>query len=258
MNLVLFALVVLDLVVLRGGRWAGVGVGLATAVKLTPGLFVVHLALTGQWRAARTAAVTAAALTTAGLVLAPAESVRYFGTLLWHTERVGPADAVANQSLAGMLARVSGAGTAPRGWWLPLVLVVLVAGLGRARRAHARGDTVTALTLAGLTAHLVSPVSWTHHLVFLPVAALLLAGLAWRGRRARHAAAALAVAGVCVVSPIWLAPGHPVLGNAFTLTLLALVAALPAGAAPAAGAGAPGPARDASPAAARRAAAARG
>jgi alpha-1,2-mannosyltransferase len=191
-------------------------------------------------------------------VLAPGESVRYFGELLWRTDRVGAVDAVANQSLAGMLARLADTATAPRSWWVPLVLIVLVTGLRRARLAHERGDTVTALTLVGLTANLVSPVSWTHHLVFLPVAALLLAGLAADHRRPRHAAAAVAVLAVCIASPIWFRPEHPVLGNAFALTLLALVAALPVSAAPAAGAGAPGPARDASPAAGRRGAAVRG
>ena len=251
-NLILFALVVADLAVLRGGRWAGVGLGIATAVKITPGLFVVHLLLTGQWRTARTAIGTVAVLTGCGFVLAPGESVRYFGELLWRTDRVGAVDAVANQSLAGMLARLTGAATAPRLLWLLLVLAVLAVGLRRARLAHERGDVPAALTLVGLTANLVSPVSWTHHLVFLPVAVVLLTGVALRDRRARHAAAALAVLAVCVVSPIWLAPGHPVLGNAFGLTLVALVAALPVSAAPAAGAPGPGPARDASPAAGRR------
>ncbi len=245
-NLILFALVALDLTVLRGGRWAGVGVGIATAVKLTPGLFIVYLLVTGQWRTARTATATVAALTGCGFVLAPGESARYFGELLWRTGRVGAVDAVTNQSLAGALARL-GAG----GWWLVLTLIVLVVGLHRARLAHRDGDEVTALTLTGLTANLISPVSWTHHLVFLPVAVLLLADLALRHGRLRHAAAALGVYAVCVVSPIWLGSGHPLPGNAFTLVLLALVVALPVTAAPAAGAGAPGPGRDASPAAGR-------
>ena len=94
-NLWLFALVVLDLIVLRrnGSRWTGVGVGIATAVKITPGLFIVYLLVTGQWRAARTATVTVAALTGCGLLLAPAETLRYFGDLLWQTDRVGAAEA---------------------------------------------------------------------------------------------------------------------------------------------------------------------
>jgi hypothetical protein len=230
-NLWLFALVVLDLIVLRrtGSRWTGVGVGLATAIKITPGLFIVYLLVTGQWRAARTAAVTVAALTGCGLVLAPAETVRYFGDLLWRTERVGAAEAVANQSLAGLLARTA---TAPGDWWLPLCLLALAVGLRRAWLAHRAGDEAAALTLVGLTGNLISPMSWTHHLVFLPVAIYLLAdaglggGGGLRDRDPMPLLAALAGYGLSVVSPIWFGSGA-LARDTFTLMLIGLVAALP-------------------------------
>ena len=234
-NLWLFALVLLDLLVLgRGGsRWAGAGVGIATAVKLTPGLFIVYLLVTGQWRAARTAAVTTAALTVGAFLLAPAESLRYFGDLLWQTDRVGTAAALTNQSLTGLLARAAGTESAPAGWWLAGCAVVLVVGLRRAWLAHTAGDEVTALTLTALTANLVSPMSWTHHLVFLPVAALVLADVAVRRRDPLAAVAAAVVYALSVISPIWLAPEGVggvralILQNTFTLLLLALVALLP-------------------------------
>lgn len=233
-NLWLFALVLLDLIVLgRGGsRWAGVGVGVATAIKLTPGLFIVYLLVSGQWRAARTATATTAVLTGGAVLLAPAESLRYFGDLLWQTGRVGAADALTNQSLTGLLARLAGTPAAPTGWWLAGCLLVLVVGLGRARLAHAAGDEVTALALTGLTANLVSPMSWTHHLVFLPVAVLILADVAARRRDPLPAMAAITVYALSVVSPIWLAPADPgvralILRNTFTLMLLVLVATLP-------------------------------
>jgi hypothetical protein len=232
-NLLLFALVMADLAAPGARRWAGIGVGVATAVKLTPGLFIVYLLVTGQRRTAWTAIRTVAALTAGGFVLAPAESVRYFGDLLWQTERVGAAGAVANQALTGMLARLQDTTTAPALGWIVLSLVVLMTGLRRARLAHAAGDRVTALTLVGLTANLISPMSWTHHLVFLPVAVVLLADSGLRRGRPGPAAAALGVYAVAVVSPIWFAPDHPVLGNAFTLMLLALVVALPVTAGPA-------------------------
>lgn len=217
-NLWLFALVVLDLIVVRrnGSGWTGVGVGIATAIKITPGLFIVYLLVTGQWRAARTAALTVAGLTGCGLLLAPAETMRYFGDLLWRTDRVGAADAVANQSLAGLLARTA---TAPDDWWLPLCLLVLAVGLRRAWLAHRAGDEVAALTLVGLTGNLISPMSWTHHLVFLPVAIYLLA-------ERKKVVAALTGYGLSVVSPIWFADGA-LARDTFTLMLIALVATLP-------------------------------
>jgi len=234
-NLWLFALVLLDVVVLgrRGSRWTGTGVGIATAIKLTPGLFIVYLLVTGRWRAARTAAVTAAVTTGCAAVLAPAESLRYFGDLLWQTDRVGVAEALTNQSLTGLLARLAGTVSAPAGWWLAACVLVLVVGLHRARLAHAAGDEVTACTLTGLTANLVSPMSWTHHLVFLPVAVLVLADVGARRRDPLPAVAAVTVYALSVVSPIRLvADGTTgiravLLQNAFTLMLLALVALLP-------------------------------
>lgn len=205
-NLLLFALVAVDLGVLgrAGSRWTGVGVGVAAAIKLTPGLFVVYLLVTRQWRAAATAATTAAALTVAMCLVAPRETMRYFGHLLWQTGRVGAADAVANQSLSGLLARLSESHTAPLIWWLPLCAAAVVAGLCRAALAHTHGDEVTALTVTGLVANLITPIAWTHHLVFLPVALVLLA----RSPRARDTVAAAACYALSVLSPIWWVDDH--------------------------------------------------
>ena len=228
-NLALMALVVVDLGVLRGSRSTGVGVGIATAVKLTPGLFLVYLLVTRQWRALWTATGTVAVLTAGGFLIAPEESKLYFGHLLWQTDRVGAAGALANQSLAGLFARVA----APTSWWFAAALVIVVIGLRRARTAHLAGDEIAALTLVGLTANLISPMSWTHHLVFLPVALLIVADVARRTRDPLPAAAALAGYALSVVAPIWFVPDHLVgvpallLRNTFTLMLAALVVAMP-------------------------------
>ena len=51
LNMFIFALVLADVVALRRGRaWAGVGIGLAAALKLTPALFLVFLVLIGRRR----------------------------------------------------------------------------------------------------------------------------------------------------------------------------------------------------------------
>ena len=88
-------------------RWAGVGIGLATAIKLTPALFIVYLLVTRQWRAALTALGTALGVTIGDVRWsAERESAAYFGEVLWQTDRVGAADMTPNQSLAGVLARL--------------------------------------------------------------------------------------------------------------------------------------------------------
>jgi hypothetical protein len=207
-NLLLFALVMADLVALRwrargdvaggswayrlwrSGAWAGVGIGLASAIKLTPALFILYLVVTRQWRATATAVGTMITATVGGFFLAGQESVTYFGSVIWHTERVGAADMTPNQSLAGVLARIYDSIETPGLMWLAFSLLILAVGLSRASSAHAEGDELTAFTLVGLTANVISPISWSHHLVFVIPAIIVLADAALRRRAASQALAA--------------------------------------------------------------------
>ncbi|WP_341718210.1 glycosyltransferase 87 family protein [Micromonospora sp. FIMYZ51] len=194
-NLLLFALVIADLVALRwrsrrgthscesdgpllrfiySGAWAGVGIGLATAVKLTPALFIFYLMITRQWRVAMTAIGTTIGVTLGSFGIVGAESRAYFGSVLWQTERVGAADMTPNQSLAGLLARLYDSIETPGLLWLAFSVLVLALGLSRAADAHSDGDELTAFTLVGLTANVISPISWTHHLVWVIPAVIVL------------------------------------------------------------------------------------
>ncbi len=248
-NLFLAALVLADVAALRrGSRWAGVGTGLAVAVKLTPGLFVVYLLLTGRRRAAVVAAATAAGATLLAFAVAPATSWRFWTETLWQTERVGRLDKTSNQSLLGALARLVDPGEPPRLVWLVLAVGVLVLVLARAVRAARAGDDLAGVALTGLAACLVSPVSWSHHFVWLVPALVVLVDVAagspaapgrW-GARSRVAAGTLAAVTTVVLasSSIWFAfalTGHHhdagVLGivveDLYLLVTLAVVALLP-------------------------------
>ena len=104
-NAVLWLLVLVDLLVLRGGRFAGVGIGVATAVKLVPGIFILYLLVTRRWRAAAVATGTAALVTGGAAALAPRESWVFWTERLLQGEGVGRLDYTFNQSLLGLLAR---------------------------------------------------------------------------------------------------------------------------------------------------------
>jgi alpha-1,2-mannosyltransferase len=252
-NLFLLALVLADGAALRrGSRWAGVGIGLAAAVKLTPALFVPYLLLTGRRRAAGVAAGTAAAATLLAAAVAPETSWRYWTRTLWETDRVGRTDKTGNQSLLGGLARLADPQQPSRALWAVLVVVLLVVAFRRAARAARAGDELAGLTLVGLTASLVSPISWTHHLVWVAPALVVLVDVAagrapaegsawWWRRRPRPLATVLAgsTALVFVASTVWFAvadvgehhdAGLPglVVENAFLLVFLVLVLLLPA------------------------------
>jgi alpha-1,2-mannosyltransferase len=176
-NIYLALLVAVDLLILRrrGSKWTGVGIGLATAIKLTPGIFIIYLLVVGRWRAALTAIGTVIAANLVSLIIAPAETWKYFTSLMWETSRVGFLDATINQSVNGLIARLDSPLAPGRLPWLALAAVVLVVGFWRARRAALGGDELAAMTLAGFVGVLVSPVSWVHHIIWILPAMLIIA-----------------------------------------------------------------------------------
>ncbi|MER6249641.1 glycosyltransferase 87 family protein [Streptomyces griseorubiginosus] len=195
-NLLLLALVLVDarLLATGRGRLAGVGIGVAAAVKLTPALFIGLLLVTRRWRAAAVATVVALAATGFAAVVAPDASRFYWTDAMWDTTRVGRLDYVSNQSLQGILARL---GETDRGVWAVAVLLTLCVWAVRARRAAAAQDWTAAFALTGLTACLVSPITWVHHLVWLlPSFAVLV--------RAGHPRIAGALYAVLCTSVVWL------------------------------------------------------
>jgi alpha-1,2-mannosyltransferase len=171
------------------GALAGVGVGLATAIKLTPGLFIAYFLVTRQWRAAAASAGTAIGVTLLTFLVGGRETITYFTSVVSDTGKVGAVDATANQALSGILARLYDSPTTPTLIWLAFGVLILAVGLSRANTAHAEGDELTAFTLVGLTANAVCPISWTHHLVFLIPALVVLMDTALRRRAAARALA---------------------------------------------------------------------
>ncbi|KXK61365.1 hypothetical protein AWW66_14050 [Micromonospora rosaria] len=174
-NMLLLFLVAVDLLRLlpAGSRWAGVGIGLATAIKLTPGIFLVHLLVTRQRRAALTATGTAAGTTLLAAALFPNASREFWTSALWNTGRVGELAFVSNQSLRGVVARLSPDHPSTLAW-VALVLVTLAVWAWRIRAAAAAGDHATGFALTGVVMCLVSPVTWVHHLVWLLPGLILL------------------------------------------------------------------------------------
>jgi alpha-1,2-mannosyltransferase len=188
-NSVLLAVVAADLLLLvRYNRSiAGVGIGIAAAIKLTPGIFIVYLLVTKRYRAAAVASGTTLVATLLAGAVAPDASREFWTDALWNTGRVGSQAFVSNQSLSGVIHRWDPQQPAKL-LWLALVLLVLAVWAWRSRRAVRHGDEATGLALTGLVGVLISPITWVHHLVWvLPAIVLLVdrglvAGLS-RGRR---------------------------------------------------------------------------
>jgi alpha-1,2-mannosyltransferase len=238
-NMLLVGLVLFDVWALRRGyRFAGVAIGLAAAIKLTPAFFVAYLLVTGRRRPAVVAVGTAVVTTLLTALAAPGTSMQFWFGALWQTSRVGRYDYVGNQSWMGLLARLMDPAPPNRLGWLLGVVAIGAFGLWRARRAWLAGDDLAGFTLAGLTAVLLCPISWTHHLYWIvPALVLLVAAAADRRNWWYALAAALAWAAVAG-SVIWPFNHKPnehfsdgligVLGeNVYVLICLLLVVLLP-------------------------------
>lgn len=186
-NLVLAVLVV-GCLTLPLGRWRGIGVGLAAGIKLTPLFFLCYLAVTRQWRAAVVVLATFAATVLIGLAVLREEAWEFWTGTINDTSRIGPLDAIANQSFHGFFVRLGTIGVwqAPAWLWLPVGAAMAVLGLYTVWRAHRAGATLLAVTLTGMTGCAVSPFSWGHHWVWvvpLVVIALVKSGDAARRDR---------------------------------------------------------------------------
>ena len=162
-------------------RWwvSGLLVGLAAGIKITPAITGVYLAGMRRWRAALLAAVVFAATVALSVAVIGQQARYYFTDLLGDASRVGPIGTSFNQSWRGGISRILGqdAGYGP----LVLAGIAITAVLATlAWRALGAGDRLGRLLVVQLFGLLVSPISWTHHWIWLlPLMIWLLDG-PWR------------------------------------------------------------------------------
>jgi alpha-1,2-mannosyltransferase len=202
-DVVLMALVVLDVLV-DAPRWPrGALIGLAAAVKLTPAVFVIFLLVRGDRRAALTTVLSFVAATGIGFLLAGADSVRYWTGLVFHDAGIDNTGYAGNQSLLGVLTRFGLPATGRTGLWLALVAGTVVVTVWGMRKALAAGHDTVALSLNAVCGLLVSPISWSHHWVWMVVALPAWAILGWRTRQRLPLAVAAVGVLLFLVAPQW-------------------------------------------------------
>ena len=252
-NILLMAMAAVDVlaVTTRRPRWGGLLVGIAAAVKLVPLIFIPHLFLIGKRAAAARALAVFAGLQGLTLVIAPQDSA-YWTSYLFKTGRIGPAQQPYNQSLNGLMTRVTGAapGATYAAWVTGAVLAI--PALMLVLRYHRRGQDVSALCVTACFGLLLAPVSWLPCWAWIaPVVVALSSWLqaTWRGAGLRRTASRKcwvstgAVIGVIAVfsspysvplnqqrhrtlGPFWFF----VLGNPYVLTTIAIALVLGAAA----------------------------
>jgi alpha-1,2-mannosyltransferase len=171
-NLLMMALILADFAAPRNAWHRGIGIGLAAGFKLTPAFFVVYLVVTRQFRAAVTACAVFVGTVAIGALVLPVQSRAYWsgGIIGLHLHR---RDFLSNQSINGALLRLTSPQAAQLAW-IALTVLVVLAGLTIAAGLVRRGQELTSVLVTAGTALLISPISWTHHFVWLaPGLALL-------------------------------------------------------------------------------------
>lgn len=193
-NLVLGLIVVVDCLKVSD-RWRGLLVGLTIGIKLTPAVFVLLFAMRRDLGAVARAAAGFAATVVFAWVVDPHASYHYWTSLFFNPGHVGRVGYPFNQSLYGVLSRLFGTTSPPVALYalacVPVVALTVIA----CRRQLQAGRDVHALTTVAVGGLLISPISWTHHWIWLlPASMVLFVG----GQRILG----LAVAAVCVAAPL--------------------------------------------------------
>lgn len=153
-------------------RWwiSGLLVGVAAGVKLTPAVAGIYFLGARRWAAAVFSAVIFVATIAVSVWITGDQTRRYFTELLGDTDRVGPIATAFNQSWRGGISRILGHDAG----YGPLVVAALAGtavlavlawrALSTARTAP---DALGQLLVVELFGLLASPISWTHHWVWL-------------------------------------------------------------------------------------------
>ena len=160
-------------------RWwlSGLLVGLAAGVKLTPAVSGLYFLGARRWGAAVFSAVVFFATVGLSLLLVGDQARYYFTDLLGDADRVGPVGTSFNQSWRGAISRILGydAGYGP--WVLAGIVVTAALALVAWRAVGGAQDRLAAIVIVQLFGLLLSPISWTHHWVWvIPLMIWLLHG----------------------------------------------------------------------------------
>lgn len=162
-------LVLAVLYAVYSSRWwvSGLLVGLAAGVKLTPAVSGLYFVGVRRWAAVAFSAVVFAATVGVSILVVGEQGRYYFTDLLGDARRVGPIGTSFNQSVRGAISRIVGHDAG----YGPVVVAILVVAAALAvlawRAVDGADDRLAGIVIVQLFGLLLSPISWTHHWVWL-------------------------------------------------------------------------------------------
>ncbi|WP_238845801.1 glycosyltransferase 87 family protein [Nocardia terpenica] len=206
-NLVLMALIMLDTLVRRPAWPRGMLIGIAVSIKLIPAGYLLYFVLRRDWRAAGTLVASALGAIGVGFVLFPHDSIEYWLHTLLDTGRIGPPSFAGNQSIKGFAFRLGLADSTATLIWIALSLLAVALAALWMRRLFDADAPVAALLVNAAVVLLISPVSWSHHWVWVAPALLVVGDVIARGRRSPlFLVATAAITVMFLIGPQWLLP----------------------------------------------------
>lgn len=233
---ILLLLVVLDTLVVKG-RGRGIALGLATAFKIYPIVFVVIWLWRRQFREAITALVTAAVTTSIAWILWPTSFSTFVRVLvIGHKEfgqfANGGAASYASSSVTSFFMRAPfHIGLLNWAWDGVFSILVILLGLCASQKLWKMDCEISAMVCVLYASILGSPVAWDHYFAFAPLLVLVIVEVGVNSWLAR--ACMLALANFCIPwlffhnsleTSTWLAIRDFLARNAILLTSLIVLA----------------------------------
>lgn len=189
-NIVVMALVILDLVPRKQFLPQGILIGVAAAIKITPLAMLLYFLVRREWKQIATALFSAVAATLLAAAFRWEAFVEFFSSTLLDMGSgrdfgVGT-EYQSNSSIKGAIQRMypSTESMEANGLtiglaWIAASLIVVVLAAWLIRRLCAEHLLVDAQLVTALTVLLISPVSWSHHWVWLTLIIPVFAYRAW-------------------------------------------------------------------------------
>lgn len=162
-NLVLLSLVIADITGAIPKLPRGVLIGIAAAIKLTPAYFGLYFLAKADWKGALGTIGGFLAATGCAALVHWNTSWQYFTQVLIYSNRIGNPEYATNVSFAGVNARLFDT----RLPWLLATIAITLLAFFAARRAIRTKQDLLALLVVALGGLCASPISWSHHWVWL-------------------------------------------------------------------------------------------
>lgn len=180
-NVFLMLMILVDVLAVSASRWSGVLTGLAAAIKVMPGYFIVLMLTTRRWADAVRASAALAVTIVIGALFGWRQEWEFWTHDLLNAGDIMGSGYFANVGLKATLERWLPEGIAVP-LWLIAAAAVLLYSLYLATRWWP-ADPLVAVSVLALGLVLAEPLSWDHHWVwFAPVSVSLFA--LWRRARA--------------------------------------------------------------------------